>query len=179
MSATELRFEVSEGGISGAMQKIGSAVYRHMQLLATIGALLKFLLVLSRGVFALFVAAAVGFGSYVMIQALYLSIWGYGGGVVVVLVLTTGIGSGIGSYIAWLDREHKLGTQALLLAIVLLFGLAGSYLGLQRGIDIGAVHPIWKPGIPEIHITTVGAVIGANIPTFALGLYKAIRDPRL
>ena len=161
------------------MQKISTAFYRHIQLLATIGALLKFVLVLSRGVFALFVAAVVGFGSYVMIQALYLSIWGYGGGVVVVLVLTTGVGSGIGSYIAWLDREHKLGTQVFLLAVALLFGLAGAYLGLQRGIDIGALHPIWKPGIPEIHITTVGAVIGANIPMFALGLFKAIRDPRL
>ena len=127
MSATELRFEVSEGRISGAnAEDKHGGLSAPLQLLATIGALLKFLLVLSRGVFALFVAAVVGFGSYVMIQALYLSIWGYGGGVVVVLVLTTGIGSGIGSYIAWLDREHKLGTQALLLAIVLLFGLVGS-----------------------------------------------------
>ena len=179
MSAIELRFEVSEGRTYGAMQKISTAFYRHIQLLATIGALLKFVLVLSRGVFALFVSAVVGFGSYVMIQALYLSIWGYGGGVVAVLVFTTGIGAGIGSYIAWLDREHKLGTQALLLAIALACGLLGAYLGLQRGIDLGALHPIWKPGIPEIHITTVGAVIGANIPMFALGLFKAIRDPRL
>ena len=161
------------------MQKISTAVYRHMQLLATIGALLKFVLVFARGVFALFVAAVVGFGSYVMIQALYLSIWGYGGGVVAVLVCTTGIGAGVGSYIAWLDRDHDLRIQALLLVIALAFGLGGAWFGLQRGIDIGALHPIWKPGIPEIHITTVGAVIGANIPTFALGLYKAIRDPRL
>ena len=161
------------------MQKIGTALYRHVQLLATIGALLKFVLVFARGVFALFVAAVVGFGSYVMLQALYLSIWGYGGGVVAVLVFTTGIGAGIGSYIAWLDREHNLGTQALLVVVALAFGLVGAYLGLQRGIDIGAIHPIWKPGIPEIHITTVGAVIGANIPMFALGLFKAVRDPRL
>ncbi len=161
------------------MQKIGTAFYRHIQLLATIGALLKFVLVFARGIFALFVAAVMGFGSYVMIQALYLSIWGYGGGVVTVLVFTTGVGAGVGSYIAWLDREHKLGAQVLLLAIALAFGLVGAYLGLQRGIDIGALHPIWKPGIPEIHITTVGAVIGANIPMFALGLFKAIRDPRL
>ena len=161
------------------MQKIGTTLYRHVQLLATIGALLKFVLVFARGVFALFVAAVVGFGSYVMMQALYLSIWGYGEGVVAVLVFTTGLGAGIGSYIAWLDREHRLGTQALLLAIALAFGLVGAYLGLQRGIDIGAIHPIWKPGIPEIHITTVGAVLGANIPMFALGLFKAIRDPRL
>ena len=161
------------------MQRIGTAFYRHIQLLATIGALLKFVLVFARGVFALFVAAVMGFGSYVMIQALYLSIWGYGGGFVGVLVLTTGIGSGIGSYIAWLDREHKFGAQALLFAIALAFGLLGAWLGLQRGLDVGALHPIWKPGIPEIHITTVGAVLGANIPMFALGLFKAIRDPRL
>ena len=161
------------------MQKIGTAFYRHIQLLSTIGALLKFVLVLARGVFALFVAAVVGFGSYVMLPALYLSIWGYGEGVVAVLVFTTGIGSGIGSYIAWLDREHKIGVQALLLAIALVCGLLGAWLGLQRGIDLGVLHPIWKPGIPEIHITTVGAVIGANIPMFALGLFKAIKDPRL
>ena len=35
------------------MQKIGTAFYRHMQLLATIGALLKIALVFARGVFAL------------------------------------------------------------------------------------------------------------------------------
>ena len=161
------------------MQKIGTAFYRQIQLLATIGALLKFVLVFARGVFALFVAAVMGFGSYVMIQALYLSIWGYGGGVVAVLVFTTGIGSGIGSYIAWLDRDHKIGAQASLLAVALVCGLVGAWFGLQRGIDLGVLHPIWKPGIPEIHITTVGAVIGANIPMFALGLFKAIRDPRL
>lgn len=161
------------------MQKIGTALYRHVQLLATIGALLKFALVFVRGVFALFVAAVLGFGAYVMIQALYLSIWGYGGGVVAVLVFTTGLGAGIGSYIAWLDREHNLRIQALLVVVALAFGLVGAYLGLQRGIDVGAIHPIWKPGIPEIHITTVGAVIGANIPMFALGLFKAVRDPRL
>ena len=131
--------------IGAADAKIGSAFYRHMQLLATIGALLKFVLVFARGVFALFVAAVVGFGSYVMIQALYLSIWGYGGGVVAVLVFTTGIGSGIGSYIAWLDREHRLGAQMLLLAIALACGLLGAWFGLQRGIDVGAIHPIWKP----------------------------------
>lgn len=161
------------------MQKIGTAFYRHIQLLATIGALLKFVLVFARGVFALFVAAALGFGLYVMTLALYVSIWGYGGGVVAVLVLSTGIGAGAGSYIAWLDREHNLRTQVLLLLIALAFGLVGAWLGLQRGIDIGAIHPIWKPGIPEIHITTVGAVIGANIPMFALGLFKAFKDPRL
>ena len=161
------------------MQKIGTAVYRHVQLLATIGALLKFLLVLSRGVLGLFIAAALGFGLYVMALAMYVSSWGYGGGVVVVLVLSTGIGAGVGSYITWLDREHSLRVQALLLSIALAFGLAGAWLGLERGIDLGALHPIWKPGIPEIRSTTELAVVGANIPMFALGLYKAIRDPRL
>ena len=161
------------------MQKIGTAFYRHMQLLATVGALLKFALLFARGVFSLFVAGALGFGLYVMLQALYLSIWGYGGGVVAVLVLSTGIGAGIGSYISWFDKDFNVGGQVLLLTVALTFGLVGAWLGLQRGIDIGALHPIWKPGIPEIHITTMGAVIGANVPLLLLGLYNAIRDPRL
>ena len=161
------------------MQKIGTTFYRHLQLLGTIGALLKMVLVFARGVLGLFVAAALGFGLYVMMLALYVSTWGYGGGVVTVLVLSTGIGAGVGSYITWLDRDYKIGMQASLLAVALACGLVGAWLGLQRGIDLGALHPIWKPGIPEIHITTVGAVIGANIPMFVLGLLKAIRDPRL
>lgn len=161
------------------MQKLGAAVYRHVQMLATVGALLKLLLVLSRGVLGLFVAASLGFGLYVMTLALYVSIWGYGGGVVAVLVLSTGIGSAFGSYITWLDREYRLGAQALLLALALVCGLCGAWLGLQRGIDIGALHPIWRPGIPEISVTTIWAVVGASIPMFALGLWKAIRDPRL
>ncbi len=161
------------------MQKIGSAFYRHMQMLATIGALLKISLVFARGVLGLFVSASLGFGLYVMLLAIYVSSWGYGSGVVGVLVVSTGVGAGVGSYITWFDRDFDIRTQTLLLLIALVFGLAGAWLGLQRGIDLGAIHPIWKPGIPEIHITTVGAVLGSNIPTFALGLFKAVKDPRL
>ena len=93
------------------MQKIGTAFYRHMQLLATIGALLKIALVFARGVFALFVAAVLGFGLYVMSLPVALSIWGYGDSLVMLLVLATGIGAGIGSYITWFDRNFKFGVR--------------------------------------------------------------------
>ena len=141
--------------------------------------LLKLGLVLSRGVLGLFVAAALGFGLYVMSLAMYVSIWGYGTGVVAVLVLSTGIGSAIGSYLTWLDRDHKLGAHALLVIVVLACAMAGAWLGLQRGIDVGSIHPIWKPGIPEISVTVMGAVISANVPMFVLSLYKAAKHPRL
>ena len=159
------------------MQKIGTAFYRHMQLLATIGALLKIALVFARGVFALFVAAVLGFGLYVMSLPVALSIWGYGDSLVMLLVLATGIGAGIGSYITWFDRNFKFGVQALLLVMALTCAVSGAWLGY--GVGVGLDHPIWKPGIPETSITTMGAVIGANVPLFLLGLYKAIRDPRL
>ena len=159
------------------MQKIGTAFYRHMQLLATIGALLKIALVFARGVFALFVAAVLGFGLYVMSLPVALSIWGYGDSLVMLLVLATGIGAGIGSYITWFDRNFKFGVQALLLVMALTFAVLGAWLGY--GVGVGLDHPIWKPGIPETSITTMGAVIGANVPLFLLGLYNAIRDPRL
>ena len=159
------------------MQKIGTTFYRHMQLLATIGALLKIALVFARGVFALFVAAVLGFGLYVMSLPVALSIWGYGDSLVMLLVLATGIGAGIGSYITWFDRNFKFGVQALLLVMALTCAVSGAWLGY--GVGVGLDHPIWKPGIPETSITTMGAVIGANVPLFLLGLYRAIRDPRL
>lgn len=159
------------------MQKIGTAFYRHLQLLATIGALLKIALVLARGVLGLFVSAVLGFGLYVMSLPVALSIWGYGDSLVALLVLATGIGAAIGSYITWFDREFKLGVHALLLIIALTCALSGAWLGYRIGIDVD--HPIWKPGIPETSITTMGAVISANIPLFVLGLYRAIKDPRL
>ena len=159
------------------MQKIGTAFYRHMQLLATVGALLKIALVFARGVFALFVAAVLGFGLYVMSLPIALSIWGDVDSVVMLLVLTTSIGAGIGSYITWFDRNFNLGVQALLLVVALTCAVSGAWLGYEIGV--GLDHPIWKPGIPETSITTTGAVIGANVPLLLLGLYNAIRDPRL
>ena len=159
------------------MQKLGTAFYRHLQLLATLGALLKIALVLSRGVLGLFVSGALGFGLYVVSLPVALSIWGYGDSLVALLLLTTSIGAAIGSYITWFDRDFKLGVHALLLIVALICALAGAWLGY--GIGVSVDHPIWRPGIPETSATTMGAVIGANVPLFALGLYRAIMDPRL
>ena len=159
------------------MQKIGSALYRHMQLLATIGALLKITLVFARGVLGLFIAAVLGFGLYVMSLPVALSVWGDVDSVIMLLILTTGIGAGIGSYLTWFDHNFKFGVHALLLAVALACALLGAWLGFQRGVSID--HPVWRPGIPETSITVIGAVISANIPLLALGLYRAIKDPRL
>ncbi len=141
--------------------------------------IVKLGLVLARGVLGLFVAAALGFGLYVMALAMYVSIWGYDAGVKAVLVLSTAIGAAVGSYLTWLDRDYKIGSHVIMFLVVLTCAMIGSWLGLQRGIDVGAIHPIWRPGIPEIAITTRGAVIGANILMFTLSLYKAARHPRL
>ncbi|MCY4578671.1 MAG: hypothetical protein OXD31_06440 [Chloroflexi bacterium] len=141
--------------------------------------LLKLGLVLSRGVLGLFVAAVLGFGLYVMTLAMYVSIWGYGTGVVAVLVVSTGIGAAVGSYLTWFDRDHNISSHAIFFAVVLVCSMVGSWVGLQRGIDVGAIHPIWRPGIPETSVTVMGAVISANVPMFVLGLYKAAKHPRL
>ena len=159
------------------MQKIGAAFYRHMQLLATLGALLKIALAFARGVLGLFVSSVLGFGLYVMTLPVVLSIWGYGDSMVALLLLTTSVGAAIGSYITWFDRDFNLGIHALLLTVALICALIGAWLGY--GIGVSADHPIWKSGIPETSVTTMGAVIGANAPLFALGLYRAIMDPRL
>lgn len=140
---------------------------------------MKLGVVLSRGVLGLFVSAALGFGLYVLTLPVALSIWGYGDSVVMLLLWSTGIGAAVGSFIVWFDRDFNLGMHALALAVVLVCSMVGAWLGLQRGIDVGALHPIWKPGIPETSVTVMGAVISANVPMLAFGLYRAIRDPRL
>ena len=135
--------------------------------------------VLAWGVLGLFVSTVLGFGLYVMSLPLALSIWGYGDSVVMLLVWSTGIGAALGSFITWFDRDFNLGRHALVLVVLLVCSLLGAWLGLQRGIDVGAIHPIWKPGIPETSVTVMGTVISANIPMLALRLYRAVKDPRL
>lgn len=140
---------------------------------------LKVVMVLFRAVLGLFVSSALGFGLYVISLPVVLSIWGYGGSVVVLLILATSIGAGIGSYITWFERDFKVSTHALLLAVALGCAVMGAWLGLLRGIDVAVFHPIWKAGNPEIAVPVMGAVIAANIPLLVLGLYRAIKDPRL
>ena len=139
--------------------------------------LVKIALVLSRGVLGLFVSAALGFVLYVVSLPVVLSTWGDVDAVVTLLLLTTGIGSGIGSFATWFDRNHELGVHVLLLAIALTCALIGAWLGYQRGLAVD--HPIWRPGLPETNVTWIGAVISANAPLFLFALYRAIRDPRL
>ena len=79
----------------------------------------------------MFVSAALGFSLYVMSLPVVLSIWGYGGGVVADAgVLTTGIGSGIGSYATWFDRDHELSVHVLLLVMRADLRLHRSVVGL-------------------------------------------------
>lgn len=143
--------------------------------------LLKVCLVLSRGVLGLFVSGMLGFGLYVMMLPIALSIWGYGtsASLVLLLIFSTGIGAGIGSYLTWFERDFRVGMHAALFAVAIGCALVGAWLGLLRGIDVGALHPIWKPGIPTISVAAMGAVISANLPLLAFALYRAIKDPRL
>ena len=143
--------------------------------------LLKVCLVLSRGVLGLFVSGMLGFGLYVMMLPLALSIWGYGNSasLILLLIFSTGIGAGIGSYLTWFERDFRVGMHAALFAVAIGCALIGAWLGLLRGIDVGALHPIWKPGIPTISVAAMGAVISANLPLLAFALYRAIKDPRL
>lgn len=138
---------------------------------------IKLGLVLSRGVLGLFVSASMGFGLYVLSLPVVLSIWGDVDSVVMLLLLTTGIGSGIGSYVTWFDRNHEVNVHVLLLAIAVICALTGAWFGFQRGLAVD--HPVWRPGLPETNITWMAAVISANTPLFLLALYKTIRDPRL
>ncbi len=142
---------------------------------------LKVCLVLSRGVLGLFVSGMLGFGLYVMMLPLALSIWGYGNStsLIMLLVFSTGIGAGIGGYLTWFERDFRAGMHAALFAVAVGCALVGAWLGLLRGIEVGALHPIWKPGFPMISVATMGAVISANLPLLAFALYRTIRDPRL
>lgn len=138
---------------------------------------IKIGLVLCRGVLGLFVSAALGFGLYVLSLPTVLSLRGDAGSVIMLLVLTSGIGAAIGSYVTWFDRNFRFGVHALLLGVALTCALVGAWLGYEYGVAID--HPIWRPGIPETSFTVIGAVISANAPLFALGLYRAVKDPWL
>ena len=143
--------------------------------------LLKIGLVLARGVLGLFVSSALGGGLYVLTLPVVLSIWGYGSNLslTLLLLIAMSLGAGVGSYITWFERDLRLGAHALLFAVALGCALVGAYLGLLRGLEVGLLHPIWRPGIPETSVTAMGAVISANIPLLALALYRAIKNPRL
>jgi len=138
---------------------------------------IKIALVLCRGVLGLFVSATLGFGLYVLSLPIVLSVWGDVNTIVMLLVLTSGIGAGVGSYVTWFDRNFRFGVHALLLGVALTCAVVGAWLGFEYGAAID--HPIWRPGIPETSVTVIGAVISANVPLFALGLYRAVKDPWL
>ncbi len=138
--------------------------------------MLKVGLVLARCVLGLFVSAALGFGLYTVSR---LFVIGDIGAEILVLVLANGVGAGIGSYLVWFERDFKFSVHMLLLATAVVCAIIGAYFGLLRGIDVGALHPVWRAGRPETGIPIIGAVISANVPLLLLGLYRAIKNPRL
>ena len=98
---------------------------------------------------------------------------------VALTVLTMGTGAGIGSFIAWFERDRKLKAYLLLAALVIASGVADAYLGLLRGIELMPTHLPWQYGLPVLSEAIRGAVISANVPPLVWAVYKAMRNVRI
>ena len=141
-------------------------------------ALESLVVVIARTVLGLFLSALLGLLLYVITVPVVLSIWeptfvNYP----LMGMVAVGVGAGVGSFLAWLDRESPLLVLVVLLALSLGLAMAGAWGGYEHGKDVYRLGGTL--GIPALSATIVGGILGANLPHVALGVLKAIRRPRV
>ena len=136
------------------------------------------LVVLARTALGFFLAAILGMVRYLLAQPIVLSIWDLGYVNFGALgILSLGIGAPVGSFLAWLDMDSTRREHILKLTAVIITALLFAWIGMRQGESI--YKYVGVPGIPALRGIIFGAVLGANLPLVALGLFKAFKHPRI
>ena len=136
------------------------------------------LLFAARTMLGLFLSGLLSVVAYLITVPVVLSIWALESvNYPLMAILTVGVAAGVGSFVAWFDRDSPL----LLLMIMLVASLAGAFGGawggLQHGEDVYKLPGLL--GIPTLSALIVGATLGGNLPLATLGVLKAVRGSRL
>ncbi len=139
----------------------------------------QLLVLLARAALGLFCSLILGLGLYVVIVIPVVhSIWEvkdieFG----LVAILAIGLGSGVGGFLAWLDRDLPRAAILLMLLLTVASSLVGAWIGLQESRDVYKMVGI--PGSPALTRIVVGAMIGGNILNLAFWILKIVRNPRI
>ena len=135
--------------------------------------------ILARAALALFLSLILGVGLYiVLVIPIVHSFWQATDiNFALVAVLTIGLGAGVGSFLAWLNRDLASSTLLLILFLTIAAALIGAWIGLHQSRDVYKL--VGTPGSPTLTGITVGAIIGANILNLPIWILKTIRDPRV
>lgn len=126
------------------------------------------LLLAARAVLGFFAALVLGTVIYILSLLFALSIWAATSvSFNVIGILTASIGTILGGFFSWLDRDLSRSRQLTLLGLTVVFALAGAWAGLLYGEGVTFKFS-GLPGIPVLSIMIIGSAVGANIPSLAL-----------
>ena len=133
---------------------------------------------LARAALGLFLSGTFGLGLYIVILPVVESIWAIKDiNFALMGVLTVGFGAGVGSFLAWLNRDLDRPATLLMLFLSIAAAAIGAWIGLLENRDAFKLGGL--PGIPALTGITVGAILGGNLLNLPFWILKTIRNPRI
>ncbi len=138
----------------------------------------QLVVLLARAALGLFLSGTFGLGLYILILPIVQSIWEIKDiNFALMGVLTIGFGAGVGSFLAWLNRDLDRAATLLMLFLAIAAALIGGWIGLHESRDVYKLGG--KPGIPALTGIWIGAVLGGNLLNLPFWIAKTVRSPRL
>ena len=133
---------------------------------------------LARAALGLFLAGVFGLGLYILLLPIVQSFWQIKDINFALLgVLTVGFGAGVGSFLAWLNRDLHLSKTLLVLFLSIVAATIGAWIGLHENRDAFKLGGM--PGIPALTGIVIGAILGANLLNVPIWIAWSIRNPRI
>ncbi|MXY21181.1 MAG: hypothetical protein F4Y49_07580 [Dehalococcoidia bacterium] len=133
---------------------------------------------LARAALGLFLAGVFGLGLYILLLPVVQSFWQIKDINFALLgVLTVGFGAGVGSFLAWLNRDLHLSKTLLILFLSIVAATIGAWIGLHENRDAFKLGGM--PGIPALTGIVIGAILGANLLNVPIWIAWSIRNPRI
>ena len=138
----------------------------------------QLLILLARVALGLFLAGLFGLGLYILLLLIVQSVWQIEDiNFALMGVLTVGFGAGVGSFLAWLNRDLHRSRTHLILFLSIAAAAIGARIGLHENRDAFKLGGL--PGIPALTGIVIGAILGANLLNIPIWIAWSIRNPRL
>ena len=133
---------------------------------------------LARAALGLFLAGVFGLGLYILLLPIVQSFWQIKDINFALLgVLTVGFGAGVGSFLAWLNRDLSLAATLCMMFLAIAAAMIGAWIGLHENRDAFILGG--QPGIPALTGIVIGAVLGGNLLNIPFWIAWSIRNPRV
>ena len=131
---------------------------------------------IARAALGLFLSGIFGLGLYILILPIIQSIWEVKDiNFALMGVLTVGFGAGVGSFLAWLNRDLDRAATLLMLFLSIAAALIAGWIGLHESRDVFKLGGL--PGIPALTGISIGAILGANLLNLPFWIAWSIRNP--